>query len=422
MNYDGWPRILRVAIWMLAIAGALWLVRQLLVVLAFFWDIILLFFLAWLLAFTLRPLIDQLCKDPIPGPLIRWLRNNGKPAWADLLADWRFSRPVATILVYSGLVFVLITALVFIVPIAVTQFGQLAGRLPTYGTKALDFFQQLQSRNPAWLERLNSQAAAFGVDLEEAYRSLNIVDSIQLFGGRLAQNTLGIAAGFASFLGDLLLVIILSFYMSLDMPRLSRSFIQMVPEQWQDECKILFDNVDRTFGGFVRSHLLMAVLSALGTMIIMQLAGLSFVIVMSLFAGTIMLIPVIGAPIALFLPTLIALFQGGLNTAIGVFIALFVLQQLVLHIMMPRIMSQTMGMHPLLVFAALLVGVQVAGFWGALFGIPVVGVVAAMLRYVYQRDILGEAPAPSDDTSVSEPETAIPTPRRKLEKQRTQSP
>lgn len=421
MNYEGWPHVVRVAIWLLALVGAVWLLSQLLALLAFFWDIILLFFLAWLLAFTLRPIVDWLSQHPVPHVFVRWLAIQGQATWAERIAGWHLPRPAATILVYIGLVILLTTGLVFIVPVAVTQFGQLAGRFPTYGAEVLDFFQRLQTENPTWLEKINEQAAQFGVDLQEAYRSLDIVGSVQILGGRLAQNTLGIAAGFASFLTDLLLVLILSFYMTLDMPRLSRWLIGIVPRQWQDECQVLFVNIDRTFGGFIRSQLLMAVLSTLGTMIILQFAGTSFVIVISLFAGGIMLIPVIGAPIALFLPTLIALFQSGLNTAIGVFIAILALQQVILHIMMPRIMSQTMGMHPLLVFAALLVGVRVAGFWGALFGIPVIGVLAATLNYIYQQAVLGVAVQPTESASTPESEVSVSPPTVPLERQRTRS-
>lgn len=423
MNLDEWSPTLRAALWILAITGSVWLLGQLMSIIAFFWDIILLFFLAWLLSFTLRPVVDQLSVSLVPRALIRRLHEDGQAVWAERLAGWHVSRLPATLLVYGGLVVLLITAIIFIVPVAVTQTGQLVSRIPAYGAEMLAFFQRLQTENPAWLERIDAQAAQFGVDLREAYRSLNIMGSAQSIAGRLAQNTLGIAAGFASLMADLFLVIILSFYITLDTARLSRWFISTIPGQWQDECQVLFYNVDRTFGGFMRGQLLIAVVSSLGTMIIMQLASLNFVVAVSLFAGTIMLIPVIGAPIALFLPTLIALFQSGLNTAIAVFIGILALQQLVLHIMMPRILSQTMGMHPLLVFAALLAGVRVAGFWGALFGIPVVGVLAAMLNHIYYRNILGvSTTSPEEVSPIPNSKGVITPPGVPLEEQTTRSP
>ena len=404
MNWEEWPRTVRVALLLIAAAAVVWLLGRALALIAYFWDIILLFFLAWLLAFALHPLVDHLSRRPVPSRLLDFLETSGHTELAHRLGTWHLSHRVATFAVYLALVFVLITTLVFVIPVAVTQLGQLAVRLPSYGAEMLIWFQRLQTENPPWLERLNAEAARFGVDLQESYRELNIVGWVQSLGTRLAQNTLGIAAALGGFLADTLLVLILSFYITLDAPRLTRWLIGLVPRNWQDECVFLFRSVNRTFGGFIRSQLIMAVLSTLGTMLIMQAAGLGFVIVVSLFCGLVILIPIVGAPIALFLPALIALFQQGLVTAIYVFVAVFALQQLILHILMPRIMSETMGMHPLLVFAALLVGIRVAGFWGALFGIPVVGVLTAMLGHVYRRAVLKELPTlPEEAPAPLEP-------------------
>ena len=52
---------------------------------------------------------------------------------------------------------------------------------------------------------------------------------------------------------------------------------------------------------------------------------------------------------------------------------------------LPRVMSEAVGLHPLLVFAALLVSIKVAGFWGAFFGIPVAGVLWAMAVFFFER-------------------------------------
>ncbi len=397
MNWEDWPHTVRVPLVLIATAAVVWLLGRALALIAYFWDIILIFFLAWLLAFALHPIVDHLSTHPIPRRLLDLLAAHGQEELAGRLATWRLSHRVATLVVYLALVFVLITTLVFVIPVAVTQLGQLAIRLPGYGAEMLTWFQRLQTENPPWLEHLNAEAARFGVDLREAYRELNIAGWVQSLGTRLAQNTLGIAATLGGFLANTLLVLILSFYITLDAPRLTRWLIGLVPRDWQDECVFLFRSINRSFGGFIRSQLIMAVLSSLGTMVIMQAAGLGFVIVVSLFCGLVILIPIVGAPIALFLPALIALFQQGLISAAYVFIAVFALQQLILHILMPRIMSETMGMHPLLVFAALLIGIRVAGFWGALFGIPVMGVLAAMLNHVYRRAVLHELPAPSEE-------------------------
>jgi predicted PurR-regulated permease PerM len=66
-------------------------------------------------------------------------------------------------------------------------------------------------------------------------------------------------------------------------------------------------------------------------------------------------------------------------------ITLFLFQFVITNVVMPRVLSSAVGMHPLLVLGALLIGVKIAGFWGAFFGIPVVGVLWAMFTYFFER-------------------------------------
>ena len=62
---------------------------------------------------------------------------------------------------------------------------------------------------------------------------------------------------------------------------------------------------------------------------------------------------------------------------------LFLYQFVIVNMLMPRVLSDSLGLHPLLVFAAILLSVKVAGFWGAFFGIPVVGVLWAMGMFFF---------------------------------------
>lgn len=63
------------------------------------------------------------------------------------------------------------------------------------------------------------------------------------------------------------------------------------------------------------------------------------------------------------------------------------------NLLMPRLMSEAVGLHPLLVFAAIIFSIKIAGFWGAFFGIPVAGVLWAMAKFLFgeRREISGPA-------------------------------
>jgi hypothetical protein len=65
-----------------------------------------------------------------------------------------------------------------------------------------------------------------------------------------------------------------------------------------------------------------------------------------------------------------------------------VLQFVVINVLAPKIMSQSVGIHPLLVFAAVLVGAKLAGGWGAIFGVPLAAMLYLMARAFYQRVVL----------------------------------
>jgi predicted PurR-regulated permease PerM len=77
-------------------------------------------------------------------------------------------------------------------------------------------------------------------------------------------------------------------------------------------------------------------------------------------------------------------------------IVLFVYQFVIVNVLMPRLMSDAVGLHPLLVFAAILFSVKIAGFWGAFFGIPIAGVLWAMLVFFFD-EWRGQARASSAD-------------------------
>lgn len=381
------PREFRSLMVLLAIIGSLWLANWLWEMASHLADIILLFFLAWLVAFTLSPVVERISQGAMAPTIASGVRRLGASRAADRIQRFRLPRSVAVALMYLALAVVLILSGLFLIPTVVSQLAQLANRLPTYVAQV-----------PHSLEVLQAELIERGIEVDLTLASQlreQLLRTVQISAARFAQNALGVATGLASLVTNFFLVLILSFYMMLDAPRLSRRFLELVPPDWRDEAVFFLRSVDRTFGGFVRGQLIMAVLSAVGTMIVMRWAGLTFILAVSLFAGFIMLIPIVGAPIALFLPVIIAIFQKTPATALSVGVALFVFQQMILHMLMPRIMSEAMGMHPLLVFAALLVGVRVAGFWGALFGIPVIGVVYAMAAFFYER-ALGASSDPAE--------------------------
>jgi predicted PurR-regulated permease PerM len=347
----------RTVLAVVATIGVIWLLGWIWNMAGSFSDIILPFFLAWLLAFVLYPLADRLAKLPIP-----WL-HGPRP----------LSHGPAVGLVYLALILVFVLLGVLLIPLVVAQGAQLGTTLPQYVSQ-MPTLAQLQ---------VDINRMGIPVDLAAVYQPQAILDQAKSIGGMVAQNALGIAAGVATGVLNTLIILILSFYFMLDGPRIERQLLDVVPGRYQAEAAFFTASVTRTFGGFIRGQLIQALIYGAGTAVIMWLAGLQFVAAVSTFSGLAMIIPFIGPLLAIVPPIALAAAQSP-GSLVGVIVALLVLQQVVTSVIAPKIMSETVGMHPLLVLFATLVGVKVAGFWGALFGVPVVGVIYATMVYLYQ--------------------------------------
>jgi len=372
LERDRWTQA---AIILVAISAAIFLLEKVWQFSGFFGDIILTFALAWLIAFVLDPLVNGLSGRPTPRVLTRWVRQRGGDRVAHVLENLHLPRGLAVSLVYLGLVVVMIVIGIFLVPVTVTQLSQLGAKLPEYIAQA-----------PDWAEALQKELARFNiyVDLTSIYRPEEMTRRAESIGTAIIQNALVIVTQVASGVASALIVIILSFYMMLDGKRVAKQALALVPAEYHDELSVAGESIERTFGGFIRGQLLMALLYASFVILAMTIAGLRFAVAIGSLAGLVMFIPVIGAPIAMVMPAIIALFQNP-SLALWMLVIMTVYQQIILHILMPKIMSEVVGMPPLLILAAIMIGVKLIGLWGFIFGIPVAGALYATGTFFLDR-------------------------------------
>lgn len=357
MERNSWFKALVV---LLVLIGAWYLLGQFWALAERFSDIILLFFLAWVIAFMLSPVARLLS------------RGFGLP------------RGAAVALVYMALVIGLLSGGILLVPIITEQLSQLGNNLGGYTEQI-----------PVWVENAEAELLRrnIHVDLAGLYGRQDFAARFEQFGTLAIGQTIGIVTGLASAMFSLIIVLVLSFYMLADGNRLTDKVSRAVPPHVREELHFLQESVDRVFGGFLRGQIIQCVIYGVGTAIVMVAAGLSYVLVSSLFAGAVMLIPFVGPVIALGPPLLLAAMQGSFAKFVAVAIGLLILQQIVVNVIAPKLLSHSVGLPPLLVLLAMLLGAKIAGLVGAIFGVPFAAVGYAMLVFLYRRTALAEAAA-----------------------------
>ena len=82
--------------------------------------------------------------------------------------------------------------------------------------------------------------------------------------------------------------------------------------------------------------------------------------------------------------------------AVRVVLGLLLLGMVALNVVSPRIMSKSIGIHPIFVFFSLLIGGKIAGFWGLVLAMPVAGILNTLIEYAYDV-VAGRTPKESDD-------------------------
>jgi predicted PurR-regulated permease PerM len=334
--------------------------------LSIYGDFILLFLLGWLVSFILNPAVNFLSEHPLPEMLSPWFTSRSHNPAINPNQPMRLSRSTAVILVYVILLLLVIVMVALMVPPLIAQSTQLIANTPEY-------VAQLPAASDWAQKQLNRMGVR--VNVEDTLRG--VLANVQGYTATLLQNALQVFTGILGFLGNLFFVLIIGFIITMDGPRLWRRIMRQVPKDYNDELRFFAESVDRTFGGFIRGQLFQSVLIGIGTAIVMTLFSLDFVLVASLFSLLFMLIPLIGAFLAFLPPVLVVLFQSP-ELTLWVIIILFLYQFVIVNVLMPRVLSNSLGLHPLLVFAAILLSGKIAGFWGAFFGIPVAGVLWAM--------------------------------------------
>jgi predicted PurR-regulated permease PerM len=408
---------LNVLIVLLTIIAGAYLAQMLWQLLSQFADIILLFVLAWLVAFALSPLIQRINGKPLPPSAIQLgERLFGRRA-ARQLERFRYTRLHAVAVVYLTVALILVEAIALFVPPAALQLKQLIDEFPAFAQSLPDYTPTLQRL----LTDMGFRASNVSAALSGALGTLQNFASVAL------QNAFVILGGVLALVGNLLLVLLLSFFFALDGPRLFRTVFDLVPEEYDDEVRMLAITVDRTFGGFIRAQLLQAFLVGAGTAIVMALFGEPFLLVASLFAGFFMLIPFVGTALALIPPALATLAHDP-GQLLLILIILLVYQVVVVNVVMPKLLSEALGLHPLIIIASLLVGIKIGGFWGAFFGVPVAGVIATMALFFYRRWARQHLARTEQEATVAAPPTipvvpappnsTAPPPQRDLEKKR----
>jgi predicted PurR-regulated permease PerM len=309
----------------------------------FFGDIFLTFFLAWLLAFIISPIVARLI---------------------DL--DPRLPRALAAVIVYTLVVVILVVMVIAAAGALATSTSQFVASIP-------DIRANLPTILAPWQDLLISVGLGQVNLIAQANDALANLDQLA---AALVEPLQQVAVASLGAIGTMLIVFFLSIYMVVDRDQIVSFLFRLVPPAYAEEALLLQTSVSRSFGGFLRGQALMGVVYFLVAVATNLILGLPLAALTSVSAGILQAIPFFGPFLSWAPPVVVALVLQP-SAALPALILMLIGWIVVMNVLQPRIMQDAVGIHPIVVLGSVLIGSRIAGIPGAIFGIPIAAVVSA---------------------------------------------
>jgi len=306
------------------------------------------FFLAFILAYLLNPLIVALERHKI-------------------------SRRRAILIIVGLIIVVTITIIFIILPTLYNELSKLAVILPN----AIQLFTER-------VDGLREQFKATGLPSRVAL----VLDQHLGQGEVIVANRLNLfLANLPKVLSTVTLYIlspVITIYFLSDWKGLGTRFFRIIPQRWRMEWRRLWQDINHVIRQFIRGDLVVAVIVGILIGIGVKLVGMEYALLIGLICGIFDLIPYFGPVIGAVPAVLLALTKSP-GMAFKVALIILIVQQLEGNIISPKLMGDSVGLHPLWVIFALLAGGELAGFWGMLLAVPVAAVIRVVFNHIYFR-------------------------------------
>jgi len=293
---------------------------------------------------------------------------------ADRLQKIGFSRLLATIAITVTAALVFIIAALLVLPLLVQQAAELVNIAPQLVS---DFRQFLTDRFP---ELLDSESTI--------YKSLvSVGESIRARGGDVLNSILTSASGLVNVVVLVVLVPVITFYLLMDWDRMVGEIDKLLPRDHAPVMRQLASDIDKTLASFIRGQGTVVLILGIYYAVALMLAGLQFGLVVGFVAGLISFIPYIGAVVGGALALGLALFQfWGEWLWIGLIAGIFFVGQFLEgNILTPKLVGDSVGLHPVwLIFALTALG-TLFGFVGMLVAVPTAASIGVVARFAIRR-------------------------------------
>ena len=306
---------------------------------------VMIFFIAYVFACSLNPLVDKFSE--------------------------KMSRPLATCVVMGGIGIILVSVFIPLVIVAVQQIEQFVVAMPDQFDTAKDFVLHKQILGKSVLSMINVSS---------------IVAPITNFTQEFFDQFISISLNLASAFIYVLSVCVITYYLLVDRKTLEKAFMLFFPSHLKKKADKIVNSISEKIGNYIVAQL--AVITSVGicVMIPLLIMRIDCAVFLGFISAILDLIPIVGPTIAGIICAFMCYHYG--PVILGLVIFFFLLAQWIENnFVRPYVFGKFMDLHPLIIFFALFVTAKFLGPIGVVFAPPIAATVAVLIDELYIKPI-----------------------------------
>jgi predicted PurR-regulated permease PerM len=261
--------------------------------------------------------------------------------------------------------------------------------------------EEIQQNLPAYTDQANRQVDRLqrffddrGVDVDVKQRLGEVITTVEERASQATDDLLTYSLDVLGALITLVIIVVSTVYMLLDAPRILRFARRL----GGDPAAAFLRRTERTLTEYVKAQVLVSLIIGVSAGCVLWIYGVAgifplgatFAVAFAAWVFVMEFVPYVGPILGAVPPVLLALVTSP-AAALWVVAAFVVIHQIEGHVVVPKVMGDAVGVHPLVVIFGLLIGEQLAGLVGVLIAIPTVVVVKEAVAFAADRLVLARA-------------------------------
>ncbi|MEI7604551.1 MAG: AI-2E family transporter [bacterium] len=182
-----------------------------------------------------------------------------------------------------------------------------------------------------------------------------------------------------------LTIIIVSIYLTTGLDKIIAALLKFVPKERREDVMRHYTKIEEQVGAWLRGQVFLMVLIGFLTYITLKILGIPYALPLAIFAGFMEILPIIGPLVYSVMIILVALTVSPLIAGLSA-IACLIIQQLEGNVIVPAIMKKAVGLSPIITILAIIAGGSLLGVIGALLAVPITAIISALLQDIYAKE------------------------------------